>query len=162
MIALWLLLVLAFLRQWKTASNATFIARSAKIFGLTLLAAVPFLIYLASGPSYYPAINPDTGGPTGASQLESSLIIVAILLMLPYGLTRRTARRSTVISIAWLALLAEFLLCIALGRADTSHHSPVQFLALGSLLVWVPLFTTQPSPGTKTHATGALPLIFGG
>jgi cytochrome c oxidase cbb3-type subunit 1 len=69
----------------------TFAARSAKLLGLALLLAVPCVIYIASSPNLYPAINPDTGGPTGASQLESSLIIVAILLMLPYGLTQRKA-----------------------------------------------------------------------
>jgi cytochrome c oxidase cbb3-type subunit 1 len=96
-------------------------------------------MYIASSPGFYPAINPDTGGPTGASQLESSLIIVAILLMLPFGLTRRKAGRHKVIAIAWVIMAAEFLLCFALGRADVSHHRPAQFLSLGSLLVWAPL-----------------------
>jgi cytochrome c oxidase cbb3-type subunit 1 len=96
-------------------------------------------MYIASSPNFYPAINPDTGGPTGASQLESSLMVVAILLMLPFGLTKRKAGRSKVIAIAWTIMVAEFLLCFALGRADISHHHPVQFLSLGSLLIWIPL-----------------------
>ena len=165
MIALWLLLALAFVCGWKFATNTTLAARSAKIFALVFLLVVPFLIYLASGPSYYPAINPDTGGPTGASQLESSLMIVAILLMLPYGLTRRTARRSKAVVIAWITLLAEFLLCFALGRADISHHRPAQFLSLGSLLIWIPLMPSLLRgllPGTKTRAAGASPFLPGG
>lgn len=38
-----------------------------------------------------------------------------------------------------LLLFAEALLCIALGRGDTSHHRPVQFLSLASLLLWLPI-----------------------
>ena len=78
-------------------------------------------------------------GVTAASQLESSLTIVAILLMLPFGLTRRKAGQSKLIAIAWAILAAEFILCFALGRADISHHRPAQFLSLGSLLMWIPL-----------------------
>ncbi len=139
MIALWLLLVVSFVREWKSAANAAIAARGARILGLALLLAVPFAIYIASSPGIYPAINPDTGGPTGASQLESSLMIVSILLMLPFGLARRRPGSSKAVAIAWTMLFAEFLLCFALGRADVSHHRPAQFLSLGSLLVWLPL-----------------------
>lgn len=114
-------------------------ARAAKLIGLMLLLAVPSAIYIASNPSLYPPVNPDTGGPTGASQLESSLMVVAILLILPFGLTRRKAGRSWPVSLSWMVLIAESLLCIALGRADVSHHRPAQFLSLGSLLIWLPL-----------------------
>ena len=109
-------------------------AWAAKLLGLVILLAVPFLIYIASGPGTYPPVNPDTGGPTGASQLESSLAIVAVLLMLPFGIARRKPAKSRIVSIAWIVLAAESILCVALGRADISHHSPVQFLSLGSLL----------------------------
>ena len=136
MLALWLLLAVAFVREWKAA---TIYARGAKAAGLLLLLIVPFILFFASSPNYYPAINPDTGGPTGASQLESSLIIVAILLMLPFGLARRKAERSKAIAISWAIMGAEFLLCFVLGRADISHHRPAQFLSLGSLLIWIPL-----------------------
>ena len=136
MLALWLLLAIAFVRGWKTGSIA---ARSTKLFGLIVLLLVPFVMFFASSPNYYPAINPDTGGPTGASQLESSLMIVAILLMLPFGLTQRKAGRSQIIVGVWVIIIAESLLCIALGRGDISHHRPAQFLSLGSLLIWIPL-----------------------
>jgi cytochrome c oxidase cbb3-type subunit 1 len=36
-------------------------------------------------------------------------------------------------------MIAEFLLCFALGRSDISHHRPAQFLSLASLLAWIPL-----------------------
>jgi cytochrome c oxidase cbb3-type subunit 1 len=139
MIALWFLLAVSFVNGRKTAANKTLAARGAKVLGLALLLVIPFVMYIASSPTIYPPVNPDTGGPTGASQLESSLIIVAILLVLPFGLTRRKAGRSKMIAIAWAIVFAEFLLCFALGRGDVSHHRPAQFLSLGSLLVWAPL-----------------------
>jgi cytochrome c oxidase cbb3-type subunit 1 len=139
MLALWALLAMSLIRAWKTAANASLAVRSAKILGLALLLAVPIVMYLASGPDFYPAVNPDTGGPTGASQLESSLIVVVILLLLPFGIARRKAGHSRTIAAAWAIVVAELLLCLALGRTDISHHRPAQFLSLGSLLVWVPL-----------------------
>ena len=139
MVTLWFLLASSFPRDWRTSANATVTSRVVKLIGLALLLAVPVLIFIATSPTLYPAINPDTGGPTGSSQLESSLIIVAILLMLPFGLTHRKAGHSTRIYIAWVLIALEFLLCFALGRADISHHRPAQFISLGSLLVWLPL-----------------------
>jgi cytochrome c oxidase cbb3-type subunit 1 len=139
MLALWLFLAITFIRNWNTVANQRLAVRCAKIIGLVLLLAVPLVIYIACSPNLYPAINPDTGGPTGASQLESSLIVVAILLMLPYGLTRRKAGNSLWIKTAWVIVAAEFLLCFALGRADISHHRPAQYLSLASLLLWLPL-----------------------
>ncbi len=139
MVALWLLLLVSFVRSWNSTANLTLSSRTAKIAGLLLLLAVPVVIFIASSPNLYPAINPDTGGPTGASQLESSLMIVAILLMLPFGLIRRKAGSSRTVAVAWTFLVAESLLCLFLGRADISHHRPAQYLSLASLLVWVPL-----------------------
>jgi cytochrome c oxidase cbb3-type subunit 1 len=141
MAALWLLLAASLAHGWKTAANTTIAARSAKLLGLALLLIVPFVIYIASSPNFYPPINPDSGGPTGASQLESSLMIVAVLLLLPFGLTQRKAEGKRIIAIAWIIMVAEFLLCLALGRADISHHRPAQFVSLGSLLIWVPLIS---------------------
>jgi cytochrome c oxidase cbb3-type subunit 1 len=139
MLALWVLLTLSFIRSWNRALHRTLGARCARILGLALLLAVPFTIYIASSPSIYPPVNPSTGGPTGASQLESSLVVVAILLLLPFGLTKKKAGRLGWIRASWVVLLLECLLCAALGRADISHHRPAQFLSLGSLLVWIPL-----------------------
>jgi cytochrome c oxidase cbb3-type subunit 1 len=139
LLALWTLLALSLAGSWKTPANATFIARIIKVVGLLLLLVIPILIYVAASPNIYPPINPDTGGPTGASQLESALVIVAILLLLPFGLTRRKPRTSRTVSIAWMVFAAEFFLCFGLGRADVSHHRPTQFISLGSLLAWLPL-----------------------
>jgi len=136
---LWLLLVFALVANWNRRENAYLAVWAAKLAGLALLLLVPFVIYLAASPTVYPPVNPDTGGPTGASQLESSLGIVAILLVLPYGIARRSARPSKAVTLSWIALIVEALLCASLGRADVSHRVPAQYLSLGSLLVWLPL-----------------------
>lgn len=138
MLGLWIVLAIAFMRN-NPVREQTRGARIAKILGLLILFAVPIAIYFASSPGIYPAINPDTGGPTGESQLESSLGIVLILLVLPFGIARRTAGRSRIISLAWFLLLAEGALCATLSRADISHHNPAQWIALGSIVLWLPV-----------------------
>jgi len=132
LLSLWSLLALSFFR-----SNGK--GKHMKAVGLVLLLAVPVLIYIAASPDLYPPVNPDTGGPTGASQLESTLVVIGILLLLPFGLTRRKAANSAPLVAAWSVFAAECLLCLALGRTDVSHHRPAQFISLGSLLVWLPL-----------------------
>lgn len=134
--ALWCLLALANARGEKPAS---LMVRIGKIAGLVLLLAIPVLLYIAASPDLYPPINPDTGGPTGASQLESTLVVVAVLLLLPFGLTQRKVAGRWQIAAAWSVFAVEFFLCLALGRGDVSHHRPVQYVSLGSLLVWLPL-----------------------
>ena len=132
MLALWLLLAVS-LRVSGPQHRAF------RIVGLALLLVVPFLLYIASNPALYPPVNPDTGGPTGASQLESTLVIIAVLLLLPFGLTERKSQRRWPLPTAWIIFAAETLLCLGLGRADVSHHRPIQWISLGSLLVWIPL-----------------------
>jgi cytochrome c oxidase cbb3-type subunit I len=139
LLALWSVLAFALQCNWNAASNAAIAVRAAKLLGLVLLLTVPILLYVASSPNLYPPINPDTGGPTGASQLESTLVVIAILLLLPFGLTQRKTSHAWAIKWAWGIFVAELLLCLALGRGDVSHHRPVQYISLGSLLVWLPL-----------------------
>lgn len=135
----WCTLAVAYRRAWREPGNRPLAIRAIKLVGLALLLLVPFVLYIASSPVIYPAVNPDTGGPTGASQLESTLIIVLMLLLLPYGLTGRKPAGRQWVSACWLILAAEALLCLGLGRADVSHHRPVQYLSLASLMVWIPL-----------------------
>ncbi len=72
MLTLWLLLVFALIGKWNEFRNTHMVVPVAKLAGLIILLAIPFLIYLASGPDSYPPVNPDYGWPeTGASQLES-------------------------------------------------------------------------------------------
>jgi cytochrome c oxidase cbb3-type subunit I len=136
--AVWLLLAYAFFRSLANSYQSRR-ARLGKTLGLALLLLVPILLYVAASPNLYPPINPATGGPTAASQLESTLIIIAILLLLPFGLTHRKHPRSRAIATSWIIFAAESLLCLGLGRADVSNHRPTQYIALGSLLIWIPL-----------------------
>ena len=136
--AVWLLLAYAFFSSL-AGSYQSHRACLGKTLGLALLLLVPILLYIAASPNLYPPINPATGGPTAASQLESTLVIIAILLLLPFGLTHRKHPRSRAVLISWIIFAAESLLCLGLGRADVSNHRPTQYIALGSLLVWIPL-----------------------
>lgn len=138
MVALWVLLAVSLVRTRKHAANSR-VAQVTKIAGLVVLLAVPFAIYFASSPTVYPAVNPDTGGPTAASQLESSLGVVLIMLLLPFGITHRTATRTLMVAGSWCVLVLECTVCALLGRADISHHRPAQWIGLGSLLVWLPM-----------------------
>jgi cytochrome c oxidase cbb3-type subunit 1 len=142
LLSLWLMLAYSFVRGMEHGANVSWSVRILKMAGLALLLLAPFLIYIAASPAIYPPVNPDTGGPTGASQLESTLAIIAILLLLPFGISNRKALRSWQTTSAWLVFAAECLLCLGLGRADVSHHRPTQWISLGSLLVWVPLTPT--------------------
>ncbi len=133
--AVWVLLAYAFARTARPSRKAA----AAKLIGLALLLLVPILLYISASPNLYPPINPATGGPTGASQLESTLVVVAILLLLPFGLTHRKHARSRILTASWIIFVAESLLCLGLGRADVSNHRPTQYISLASLLVWIPL-----------------------
>jgi cytochrome c oxidase cbb3-type subunit I len=150
---LWVVLTAGYTRAWQEPENRTPLIRVAKLLGLAVLLFVPLVIYLASDPGTYPAINPDTGGPTGASQLESTLVIVLILFLLPYGLTYRKTTGRNWIAAAWVVFAFEAMLCLGLGRADVSHHLPVQFISLGSLLIWVPLVPAYFSAFTWPAST---------
>ena len=140
--ALWFLLLIAFLdglRHKRWMHWTQIIGR-----GLPLIAllAIPATIYIASNAHLYPHFNPDTGGPTGASQLDSSLGIVAILLLLPFAVASRIEPRTPRISwikVAWSALVLEGLFCALINHSDASHRAPVQYLGLGLMLAWIPL-----------------------
>lgn len=139
MLVLWLLLALALADHIRVSRRVGIAALAAKLLGLMILIAVPFLIYVKSGPGPYPAVNPDTGGPTGASQLESSLAIVIVLLMLPFGIARRKNSSGRVFVVGWIALAAEAALCVLMKHGDVSHHAPAQVLSLAAVLAWLPL-----------------------
>ncbi len=139
LLCLWGLLATAFALESRSRPDSNWSIRALKLAGLLLLFIVPPVIYIASNPALYPPINPDTGGPTGASQLESTLVIIAILLLLPFGIGQRKNMKSQRVRWAWIVFAAEALLCLTLGRADVSHRRPAQWISLGSLLVWIPL-----------------------
>ncbi len=136
---LWLLLAWSLRRHWNDKENSLRLARTVKVAGLAFLFLVPVVLYWASGAKVYPPVNPDTGGPTGASQLESTLVIVAILLMLPFGLSRKKPVKRRWLRLSGIVFAIETILCLSLGRGSVSHHRPAQFLGLGAVLLWAPL-----------------------
>lgn len=152
LVVLWLFLAVAFAGQVRRQSVSAAVL-VVKALGLLALLAVPLALYLASSPAGYPHVNPDTGGPTGQSQLESSLGVVVLLLVVPFGIAPRRECRRNVVSFAWSALAAEAMLCAVLGRADVSHHVIAQWLSLASLLVWIPLVPTYYAAFTWNAAT---------
>jgi cytochrome c oxidase cbb3-type subunit 1 len=106
---------------------------------LLILGAVPGGLYWSADPAVYPAVNPHSGGATGASLLGSTLGVVAIFGLLPWLLRVPPAGPT------WprRVFVATFALSIALyagiGHSDASHHRPDQLVGLGSLLVWLPV-----------------------
>ncbi len=150
---LWLLLVWSLSRHWNHEENALWWTRLFKVGGLALLLLIPLLIYRSADPTIYPAVNPDTGGPTGVSQLESTLTVVAILLLLPFGLSRRTPSSGRWMLASALVFVAESLLCLVAGQGSVSHHRPAQYISLASALLWVPLVPAFFSEFEWRHPT---------
>ena len=136
---LWLVLAWALRSRWSSGQSVTTAERVAKVFGLIVLLSVPATLYWAADPKIYPPVNPDTGGPTGASLLESTLGIVSVLLLLPYGCGRKLCGGKEFLYAAWALFAFEIALSLSLGRDNASHRLPLQFLGLGSLLPWIVL-----------------------
>ena len=139
MLFLWCLLTWSFYRHSRSRESGSWLSWMAKMAGLVSLLLVPFTLYWAAGQKVYPPVNPDTGGPTGASLLESTLGIVFVLLVVPYGAAGKMQAKQRMIAVAWALFMAENLWCLALGRGNYSHRQPSEFLSLGSLLLWVPV-----------------------
>ncbi|MDE3199997.1 MAG: hypothetical protein KGN79_03665 [Acidobacteriota bacterium] len=136
---LWIFLVAAVFFELRDGTSSSLRKALPQLAGIVVLGFVPNAIYFATNPGLYPAINPNSGGPTGASQLESTLSIVLILLVIPFGITSRNPRQSRIAGFAWIMFAAQAIFCAFLGRADASNHLPLQYLGLTTSLVWVPL-----------------------
>lgn len=106
---------------------------------LAVLLAVPSLLHWAAGREVQPAVNPHSGGATGASLLGSTLGILVLFGLLPVMLRvpvrpgRRPGRWF------WGALAGSLAVFAAVDHGHASHHSPGQIAALALLLAWVPL-----------------------
>jgi cytochrome c oxidase cbb3-type subunit 1 len=105
---------------------------------LAILAMVPGILSWSCGRTVYPPIDPGTGGPTGASLLGSTLVIVLVLGLLPPALSRPVRNRRIRVAF-WICLGGSALLFLALRHAPAAHADWRQILAMGSLLVWLPL-----------------------
>ncbi len=136
---LWLLLAFSFCRHWNVAENASKLRRTLKFFGLLALLFVPLALFWAAEPKVYPPINPDTGGPTGNSLLESTLGIILILLVLPYGLGRQARAKRWLIVTTWVLFVVESVISFSLGHGNNSHRQWSEIFGLGGLLLWLPV-----------------------
>jgi cytochrome c oxidase cbb3-type subunit 1 len=129
---LWGLLSWSLHQNWQSARN-----RAGKVIGVVGLLTVPATLYWAASPSVYPAINPVTGGPTGASLLDSTLGIVIVMLLLPLGLERRQKAQTQINKLVLALFCAELVIYVGMGHHNSSNHWPSQFLGLASLLPWL-------------------------
>ena len=129
---LWLVLAQSLREKWSAVRN-----RTGKILGLIGLLTVPPTLYWAASPHVYPAINPGTGGPTGASLLDSTLGIVVVMLLLPLGLERKQKTPTVINKVVLWLFVAELFIYVGMGHHNSSNHWPSQFLGLGSLLPWL-------------------------
>jgi len=110
---LWLVLAWALRSRWSSDQSVTTAERVAKVFGLIVLLSVPATLYWAADPKIYPPVNPDTGGPTGASLLESTLGIVSVLLLLPYGCGCKLCGGKEFLYAAWALFAFEIALSLS-------------------------------------------------
>jgi len=102
---------------------------------LVLLLAVPFLLYWAAGPSVYPAIDPDSGGATGASLLGSTLALIALFGLLPHLLRLEKVGSDRYF---WPALILSVAFFAGMHHTNASHHELGQIVGMGVLLAWIP------------------------
>jgi len=109
---------------------------------LLALAGVPIALFWASGQNVYPAIDPSTGGPTGASLLGSTLGIVLIFSLMP-GLLSMRRPKCPGVRRHWICFGISCGIFAALERHQSSHHDWRQIAGLGTLLAWIPLLAVH-------------------
>lgn len=107
---------------------------------LLLLAAGPWALALALDLRSYPPIDPTTGGPTGTDLAASTVAILPVFLALPalLGLERLPGAPRPLH--LWLLFAVHAAALPLFGLGDQSHRSPLQVLAIASVLIWpIPL-----------------------
>lgn len=131
----WLFLAVAW---WSRRGEAG--AKSLAV-GLVVLLPVPLALFFAGDPAIYPPVNADTGGPTGASLLGSTLSIIVLLLLAPIVSKHYDSPRGYGCwkKICWGLVVLESILFAFTEGHGKSHHDIEQILCLGSLMVWIPL-----------------------
>lgn len=136
MLILWGVLAWATLRSWPALAPRERWLRGGL---LAVLLPVPQALFWAMGREVYPAVNPDSGGATGAALLGSTLGIVTIFLLLPALLGVRAAHPRLRPRVVGALLGASWLLFAVISHGHVSHHAASAIAALGSLLLWIPL-----------------------
>jgi len=136
MLVLWSVLAWLAARAWSSFSSG---GRALRAGVLAVLLPVPVVLHWSMGPEVYPAVNPDSGGATGAALLGSTLGIVTIFLLLPFVLRLAPQRPPVRRGVVAGALVASWLVFAAIDHGNVSHHAIAQIVSLGLLAVWIPL-----------------------
>jgi cytochrome c oxidase cbb3-type subunit 1 len=136
---LWLVLAWSLVWQWR---RFTPWRRASLTVGLVVLLPVPWMLYWSAGPDVYPPVDPGTGGPTGASLLGSTLGIILIMLLLPFGIGKRPIHLKWQVPIVWGFYGLLILTFLRMKHGNASHWEHEQIFGLGCLVIWVPLLIT--------------------
>ena len=139
MTILWTVLAAHVWWGWRQRALSDRWAQAGVVAGLL---AVPAVLYWVSSQKVYPAVNPDSGGATGAALLGSTLGIVAIFGSMPHGLNVRRLNeraRSRSVAIFWTSWGLSMMVWLLIDRGNSSHHDGSQILGLGVLMLWVPM-----------------------
>ena len=131
MVGLWLVLFGACRER---AATWPALRRRLSWAGIAALATVPAAMIYAASPKIYPPVDVTTGGPTGASLLGSTLVVVTLMLLLPRaGAARGTGRAGWG---AWTYLANCWLVCMAAEWIGGTHFQFHQIGAMALLLPW--------------------------
>lgn len=103
--------------------------------GLLGLATVPLSLAFACSPTVYPPVDRTTGGPTGASLLGSTLVVVGLMLMLPR--VAGIAGRGRAGCMTWLFFALSWLAFGVVEKLGGTHFDAWQIGALTLLLPWI-------------------------
>ena len=130
MVALWLVLAGACRER---AAAWTVGRRRWAWAGVAMLATVPAALVNAASPATYPPVDVTTGGPTGASLLGSTLVVVTLMLLLPRaGVAKGCGRAEwgawTYLANCWLVF----------GAAEWIGGTHFQFYQIGALALLLP------------------------
>ena len=136
LLGLWTALSVRFARLRNLLSRAQLL----RLCGLIVLAAVIPTWFWASSPSVYPAVNPDSGGPTAGSLLGSTLFVVLLLII--SGTIFGTSLSGRWLKICWMILALDLVIFAMFGSGNNTHRSLFQVALLAALLPWPALLVS--------------------
>ena len=130
-VILWIVLVSAWKSNQSTWDGKW---RMGLLVILMSLGMVPVSLWFASSPAVYPPIDRSTGGPTGASLLGSSLIVVGLMLAMPrvaqlegHGIKGKWM--PVYFGLSWLAFFV-------FEKIGGTHRDVCQLISMAMLLPW--------------------------
>lgn len=145
-VMLWCVLALAWFERRGQWSRMKCVWTAA---GLLSLMLVPASLVMASSPAVYPPVDVSTGGPTGASLLGSTLVVIGLMLMLPRVMLPGSG------PLRWVG--GYYLFCwlwfaVAEWLGGT-HFGAVQLSAMACLLPWAWLLPRDWAAAAWPEAT---------